>query len=50
MVLGAANTTTINDQECQHVTGRFESNRMLLNKMAEWPTFAQSHPSDKNVD
>ncbi len=47
--LGAVNTT-INDQGCQHVTGRFESIRMLLNKPAGWPTFVQSHLTVKTVE
>ncbi len=46
LVLGAG-YTTINDQGCQHVTRRFESIRMLLNKPTGWPTFVQSHPSVK---
>ncbi len=41
LALGAVNTT-INDQECQHVTGRFESIRMPLNTRAGWPPFFQS--------
>ncbi len=48
LVFGAV-STTIDDQECQHVTGRFESIRMLLNKSARWPTFVQSHLSVKTV-
>ncbi len=40
---------TINDQECLHVTGRFESIRILLSKQTGWPTFAQLHPSRKTV-
>ncbi len=46
LVFGAI-STTINDQGCQHVTGRFESIRMPLNKLAGWPTFVQSHLSVK---
>ncbi len=46
LVLGAV-STTINDQGCQHVTGRFESVRMPLNKSAGWATFVQSHLSVK---
>ncbi len=42
LVFGAV-STTINDQGCPHVTGRFESIRMPLNKSAGWPTFVQSH-------
>ncbi len=49
LVLGAVNTT-INDQECQHVAGRFESIRMLLNKPAGWPKFVQSHLTVKAVE
>ncbi len=49
LVLGAVNTI-INDQGCQHVTGRFESIRMLLNKPDGWPTFIQSHLSIKTVE
>ncbi len=49
LVLGAVKTI-INDQEFQHVTGRSESIRMLLNKLARWPIFVQSHPSVKTVD
>ncbi len=37
------NSTTINDHGCQHVTGRFESIRMPLNKSAGWLSFVQSH-------
>ncbi len=44
LVLGAVNTT-INDKGCHHVTGRFESTRMLLSKQTGWLTFVQSHPS-----
>ncbi len=36
LVLGAI-STTINDQKCQHVTGRFESIGMSKNKSAGWP-------------
>ncbi len=49
LVLEAFNTT-INDQGCQHVTGRFESIIMLLNKPAGWPKFVQSHRTVKPVD
>ncbi len=49
LVFGAV-STTINNQGCQHVTGRFESIRMPLNKSAGWPTFAQSHLSVKTVE
>ncbi len=49
LVLGAVNTT-IKDQGCQNVTGRFESNRMLLNKPAGCPTFVQSHLTVKTVE
>ncbi len=49
MVLGAVNTA-INDQGCQHVTGRFETIRMLLNKPAGRPTFFESHFSVKTVE
>ncbi len=49
LVLGAVNTT-LNDQECQHEKGRFESIRMLLNKPVGWITFLLSHPSVKTVD
>ncbi len=45
LVLGAVDTT-INDRGFQHVTGRFESIRMLL----RWPTFFQRHPSVKTVE
>ncbi len=48
LVLGA-DKTTINDQGCQHVTGRCESIRMFLSKRTGWPTFVQSHPSVKTV-
>ncbi len=50
LVFGAVKTIIINDQECQHVTERSESIRMLFNKPAGWPTFVQSHPSVKTVD
>ncbi len=49
LVLGAVNTT-INDQGCQHVTGKFESIRKLLNKPAGWPKFVQSHLTVKTVE
>ncbi len=49
LVLKAVNST-INDQGCQHVTGMFESIRMLLNKPAGWPTFVQSHLTVKTVE
>ncbi len=49
LVMGAVKTT-INDQGCQHVTGRFESIRMFLSKQTGWPTFLQSHPSVKTVE
>ncbi len=49
LVLGAVNTT-ISDQGCQHVTGSFESIRMLLNKPAGWPTFVQPHQMVKPVE
>ncbi len=49
LVLGAVNTA-INDQGCQHVTGRFEPIRMLLSKQTGRPTFFQSHPSVKTVE
>ncbi len=49
LVFGAV-STTINDQGCQHVTGRFESIRMSLNKSAGGPTFVQSHLSVKTVE
>ncbi len=49
LVLAAVNTA-LNDQGCQHVTGRFESIRMLLNKPAGWPIFVQSHLTVKTVD
>ncbi len=49
LVLGAVNTTT-NDQGCQHVTGRFEPIRTLLNKPAGWPIFVQSHLTVKTVE
>ncbi len=49
LVFGAV-STTINDQGCQHVTGKFESIRMPLNKSAGWPTFVQSHLSIKTVE
>ncbi len=49
LVLGAVNTT-INDQGCQHVTGRLELMRMRLNKPAGWPTFVQSHFSVQTVE
>ncbi len=46
LVLGAG-CTTKNDQECQHVMGRFESIKMLFTKPVGWPTFVQSYPSAK---
>ncbi len=46
LVLGEFKTT-INDQGCQHVTGRFESIRMFVSKQTAWPTFVQAHPSVK---
>ncbi len=49
LVLGAVRST-INDQGCQHVTGRFESIRIPLNKSAGWPKFVQSHLSVKTVE
>ncbi len=49
LVLEAVNTI-INDQECQHVTGRFESIRMLLSKKTGCPTYVQSHLSVKTVE
>ncbi len=49
LVLGAVNTT-LSDQGCQHVMGRFESIRMLFNKPAGWPTFVQSHQTVKPVE
>ncbi len=49
LVFGAV-STTINDQGCQHVTGRFESTRMPLSKSAGWPTFVQSHLAVKTVE
>ncbi len=49
LVMGAG-ITTINDQGCQHVTGRFESIRRLLNKPAGRPTFVQSHQTVKPVE
>ncbi len=49
LVLGAA-SSTINDQGCQHVTGRFESIRMLSNKPLGWPKFVQSHLTVKTVE
>ncbi len=39
----------INDQECLHVTGRFQSIRILLSKQTGWPVLAQLHPSIKTV-
>ncbi len=50
LLVSGAVTTTINDQECQHQTGRFESIRLLFNKSAIWSKFVQSHPSVKTVD
>ncbi len=49
LVLGAVKTT-INDKGCQHVTGRFESIRKLLNKPAGWPKFVQSHLTVETVE
>ncbi len=49
LVLEAVNTI-VNDLECQHVTGRFESIRMLLSKHIGWPTFVQSYLSVKTVE
>ncbi len=49
LVLEAVNTI-INDQEFQHVTGRFESIRMLLSKQTGWPILVQSHLSVKTVE
>ncbi len=49
LVFGAV-STTINDQGCQHVKGRFESIRMFLSKQTGWPTFVQSHPSVKTEE
>ncbi len=40
-------STTINDQGYQHMTRRFESIRVPLNKSTGWPTFVQSHLSVK---
>ncbi len=40
LVLGA-DSTTISDQGCQHVTGRFESIRMQLNKLRIEDSLAQ---------
>ncbi len=48
-LLGAVKIT-INDQGCQHVTGRFESIRMFLSKQTGWPTFVQSRPSVNIVE
>ncbi len=47
--MGAVNTT-ITDEECQHVTGRFKAVRMLLSMQTGWPTFVQSHPSVKTAE
>ncbi len=49
LVLGAVKTI-INYQGCQHVTGRFESIGMFLNKQTGWHTFVHSHPSVKTVE
>ncbi len=43
-------STTLNDQGCQHVAGRFELIRMPLNKSDGWPTFVQLHLSVSTVD
>ncbi len=37
LIMGAVKTTT-NEQEYQHVTGRFESIRIFLSKQTGWPT------------
>ncbi len=42
-VVGAANTA-INDQECQRVTGTFESIKMLLSKQTGWPASLVASP------
>ncbi len=49
LVFGAV-IATINDQGCQHVTGRLESIRMCLNKSAGWPTIVLSHFPIKTVE
>ncbi len=49
LVFGAVSTNK-NDQGCHHVTGKFESIRMPLNKSAGWPTFVQSHLLIKTVE
>ncbi len=48
LVFGA-DSTVINDQGCQHVTGRFESIWMPLDTSAEWRTLVRSHLSVKTV-
>ncbi len=35
--------STINDEGCQFVTGRFESVSLHMNKQAGWPTLGQVH-------
>ncbi len=49
LVLGAI-YTTVNDQGGQHVTRRFESVRVLLNKQVALPTFVKSHSAVNTVE
>ncbi len=49
LVLGAV-STTINDQGCQHMTRRFESIRMPLNKSARFAYIGSVASLSKTVE
>ncbi len=43
-------STATNDQDCQHLTGRHKTVRMLLNKQSKWPMLAELHPADVQAE
>ncbi len=49
-IIGLGSNTSINDQEFQHVTERFESIKMFLSKQTGWIKCVQLHPSVKTVE
>ncbi len=49
LLVDEAAKNTINNRDCHHVTGWYESTSVLLSEETGWPLIVQLHPSAKTA-